>query len=117
MQVELRDDVVLLNISGWTSLFTFRKTLTIPYESIVDVAKTDYRLPLTAIRRTGIRMPHYKGGHFNTSGEKHFVSFHDENRVVVLHLQSHEFDKVVVESKNPDQLIKHLIEQTPQLNN
>lgn len=109
VQVVLGDRGVEVNISGWTAVTNLRKTIQIPYASIEEVQSGNFRFPWTAVKRTGIAAPGYKAGIFIIDGKKYFLSYHDPYKVVILDLKGFEFDKIVVESDNPEQLVNHIL--------
>ncbi|MGG4094704.1 PH domain-containing protein [Paenibacillus lautus] len=109
VQVVLGDRGVEVNISGWTAVTNLRRTIQIPYASIEEVQSGNFKFPWTAVKRTGIATPRYKAGVFIIDKKKHFLSYHDASKVVILDLKGFEFDKIVIESDNPEQLTNHIL--------
>jgi hypothetical protein len=104
VQVVSGDSEFVLDISGWTAAATLRRKIIVPYTSIENVQAGNFKFPWTAVRRTGIAALGYKAGHFVMDGEQYFLSYHDADKVVILDLKGHEFDKMVLESADPEQL-------------
>ena len=120
VQIEFGDTSLILNISGKTMVTTLRKKIEIPYNSVEEVQISNFKFPLTAVKRTGITTIGYKAGIFIIDKKKYFLSYHDANKVAILGLKGFEFDKIVVESEEPEQLEKsilmrcsHINDQTP----
>jgi len=109
VQVVLGDLGVEVNISGWTAVTTLRKTIQIPYASIEKVQSGNFKFPWTAVKRTGIAAPRYKAGIFIIDEKKYFLAYHDADKVVILDLKGFEFDQIVIESDNPEQLANHIL--------
>ena len=109
VQVVLDDSAFILNISGWMTVATLRKEIKIPYTMIEGVQAGGFKFPWTAIKRTGITTAGYKAGHFVIDGKKYFLSYHDANKVVILDLKGYEFDKIVIESEDPEQLANDIL--------
>lgn len=108
-QVILGDRGIEVNISGWTAVTTLRKTIQIPYASIEEVQPGNFKFPWTAVKRTGIASPRYKAGIFIIDEKKYFLAYHDACKVVILDLKRFEFDKIVIESDDPEQLANHIL--------
>lgn len=116
-QVVAGDRVLLLNISGWTAALTLRKEIKIPYTSIEEIRVGKFHFPLTAaIKRTGITTFDYKAGIFIIEGEKYFLVYRSTNEVVMLRLKGCEFDQVVFERGDQEQLVNDILRRCPSLN-
>lgn len=113
VQVVAGDSEFVLDISGWTAVATLRRKIIVPYTSVENVRTGNFKLPWTAVRRTGIAATGYKAGHFVLDGEQYFLSFHDTGKVVILDLIGHEFDKMVLEIADPEQLINTISKCSP----
>ncbi|MDH4617698.1 hypothetical protein [Brevibacillus sp. AY1] len=100
VQVVQGDQDLFLHISGWTAVATLRRKIAIPYSTVEEVQVGNFQFPWTAIKRTGITSLGYKAGHFLIDEKKYFLSFHDDNRAVILSLKDNEFDHIVMESEN-----------------
>ncbi|QED48488.1 PH domain-containing protein [Cytobacillus dafuensis] len=109
VQVVLEDTELILDISGWTSITTLKRKIKIPYNSVVEVQTGSFKFPLTSIKRTGITTLDYKAGIFLIDGKKHFLTYHEDNKVIILSLKENEFDKVVIESEDPEQLANNIL--------
>jgi hypothetical protein len=109
IQVVLEDSEFILDISGWTAVTNLRRKIKIPYNSVVEVQTGSFKFPLTAIKRTGITTLDYKAGIFLIDGKKYFLSYHSDNKVIILSLKENEFDKVVIESEDPEQLANNIL--------
>ncbi|MEK3723007.1 hypothetical protein [Paenibacillus sp. FSL H8-0034] len=106
VQVILENHEVVLKITGWTALASLRKEIKIPYASIQNVQIGNFDFPWGAVKRAGISVPYgYKAGNFLHEGHKYFLSFHDSTQVVMLDLKESEFDKVVIQSQAPEELV------------
>jgi hypothetical protein len=106
VQVILENHEVVLKITGWTAVASLRKEIKIPYASIKNVQTGNFDFPWGAVKRAGISVPYgYKAGNFLHKGHKYFLSFHDSTQVVMLDLKDSEFDKVVIQSQAPEELV------------
>lgn len=108
VEINLHESYLTVKFSGWTELVTFRKQVEIPYTSIVRARADYFKLPLTAKRRTGIATSRYKVGHFRVDKEKYFVTYRDRYKAVMLELNGHEFDKVIIQNSHPQQLAEEI---------
>ena len=93
VQIEFGDTALILNISGKTMVTTLRKKIEIPYNSVEEVRISNFKFPLTAVKRTGITTIGYKAGIFIIDKKKYFLSYHDANKVAILGLKGFEFEK------------------------
>jgi len=109
VQIVLDDSDLILNISGSTAITTMRRKIKIPYTSVEEVQVGNFKFPWTAIKRTGITTFSYKAGIFVIDGKKYFLCYHDTNKVVILDLKGYEFDKIVIESEEPEQLANNIL--------
>ena len=109
VQVVLGDQDFSLHISGWTAVATLRRKITIPYSAVEEVQVGNFQFPWTALKRTGIASLGYKAGHFLIDEKKYFLFFHDENKAVMLRLKGNEFDHIVMENENPEELANHIL--------
>ncbi|QGM32133.1 hypothetical protein GI482_18035 [Bacillus sp. N3536] len=116
VQIEFGDTSLILNISGKTMVTTLRKKIEIPYNSVEEVRISNFKFPLTAVKRTGITTIGYKAGIFIIDKKKYFLSYHDANKVAILGLKGFEFDKIVVESEDPEQLEKNILMRCSHIN-
>ncbi|CAM4009032.1 hypothetical protein [Lederbergia lenta] len=116
-QVVAGDRELLLNISGWTAALTLRREIKIPYTSIEEIRVGKFHFSWTAaIKRTGITTFGYKAGIFMIEDEKYFLAYHNENEVVMLKLKGCEFDHIVFESRNYEQLVHEIMRDCPSIN-
>jgi hypothetical protein len=104
------DSEFVLDISGWTAVASLRKKIVVPYTSVKNVQTGNFKFPWTAVRRAGIAALGRKAGHFIMDGEQYFLSYRDADKVVILDLKGHEFDKMVLESADPGQLANTIVE-------
>lgn len=105
-----------LNISGWTAVLTLKREIKIPYTSIEEIRIGSFNFPwATAIRRSGITTLSYKAGIFNIDDEKYFLAYRKANEVVMLCLKGFEFDRVVFESKDREQLVNDIQRRYPSI--
>lgn len=117
VQIEFGDSALILNISGRTMVTTLRKKIEIPYNLVEEVQVGNFKFPLTAIKRTGITTIGYKAGIFIIDKKKYFLSYRDANKVAILGLKGFEFDKIVIENEDPEQLEKNLLMRCSHINN
>ncbi len=116
-QVVSNDNELLLNIPGWTAALTMRKEIKIPYTLIEEIRVGSYSFPWkTAIKRTGITTSGQKAGIFIIEGKKYFMAYHNANEIIMLRLKEHEFDYVVFESGNKEQLVNDIKKHCPSIN-
>ncbi|GIN97470.1 hypothetical protein J6TS1_33400 [Siminovitchia terrae] len=116
-QVVSNDNELLLKISGWTAALTMRKEIKIPYTMIEEIRVGSYKFPWkTAVKRTGITTSGHKAGIFMIEGKKYFLAYHSANEIVMLRLKEHEFDYVVFESGNNEQLVNDILKRCPSIN-
>ncbi|MFD0714380.1 PH domain-containing protein [Paenibacillus sp. GCM10027626] len=109
IQVILGDRALILNFSSWAAVTNLRSRIEIPYTSIDELQVGAFEFPLTAIRKTGISALNYKAGVFVIDGKKYLLSYRDASKVVILGLKEHEFNKIVIESEAPEQLVNNLL--------
>ncbi|MED3551847.1 PH domain-containing protein [Cytobacillus praedii] len=109
VQIEVGDTALIVNISGGTMFTTLRKRIEIPYNFIEEVQVGNFKFPLTAIKRTGITTMGYKAGIFIIDKKKYFLSYHDANKVAILGLKEFEFDRIVIENEDSEQLVKNIL--------
>ncbi|MDF2661191.1 MAG: hypothetical protein K0Q94_3982 [Paenibacillus sp.] len=112
IQITLGDYALILNFSGWAAITNLRSKIEIPYTSIDKLQVGDFEFPITAVKRTGISALTYKSGVFVINGKKHLLSYRDARKVVILDLQEHEFNKIVIESEAPEQLVNNLLQRS-----
>lgn len=115
VQIEMGETALILNISGGTAVTTFRRKIEIPYNSFEEVQVGNFKFPLSAIKRTGITTLGYKAGIFIIDKKKYFLSYHDANKVAILGLKGFEFDKIVIENEDPEQLAKNILMRCPHI--
>lgn len=85
-EVKLDDNELILKLKGIIVLFAFRKTITIPYKSILNVDVEDFKIPHGMIRTLGTSIPpSLREGNFMYGGELYFLSY--EHNVPLLHLE------------------------------
>lgn len=109
IQAVLGDRALILNFSSWAAVTNLRSRIEIPYDSIDELQAGTFEFPLTAIKRTGIASLNYKAGVFIINEKKYLLSYYDASRVVIIGLKGHEFNKIVIESEAPEELVNNIL--------
>jgi hypothetical protein len=115
-QVVFENEQVVIKFSGLTALAGLKQELKIPYSSIKNVDAGHFKLHWTALRFFGTSIPNgYKAGRFQYKGQKYFLSYNDASQVVILDLEGHDYDKVVIQVGSPKQIKQAILKRCPQL--
>jgi hypothetical protein len=98
--VEFTKDMLILHLTGLTSLGALRRRVEIPYTEIIQASVSDFKLSMFQFR-VGTSIADVREGRFLIDGHWCFISYENHNDVVVLELRDHEFKQVVFQIENP----------------
>lgn len=94
--------VVFTGLTAWAGL---KKEIKIPYKSIKSVETGNFKLNWKALRVGGTSIPgRYKAGRYYYEGEKMFLHYKNPSQVVVIELQDHDYDRIVIEAGTPKEV-------------
>ncbi|MNI20978.1 hypothetical protein D3C73_744770 [compost metagenome] len=107
---------LVVTFTGLTAVAGLKGELKIPYSSITKVSTEHFKLHWSAIRVGGTSVPFgYKAGRFVYKGQKYFLSYKNPSQVIILDLQDHAFDKVVIEVGSPKEIKRGILKRCPAL--
>lgn len=115
-KIELNETEIVIHFTGLTSAAALQRKLIIPYQSITKVTIEDYQ-PSWLAFRIGTAIPGFDiyEGKFYKSGEWHFLSYENRDKVITIDLEGHDYKKVVFEVENPEETQKAIIQKCSQL--
>ncbi|NOU93230.1 hypothetical protein GC093_08350 [Paenibacillus sp. LMG 31456] len=110
--IEFTKNTIILHLSGLTSLAALKRQLEIPYSSIKDVTIEDFKVSLLKFR-VGTSIADIREGRFMLTDKWSFISYNNHKDVVVLRLNNHEFENVVFQINNPEEVKRQIQEHIP----
>ncbi|OLN22566.1 hypothetical protein BTO30_08740 [Domibacillus antri] len=114
--IQFEEKELVIKFSRLTAAAGLKKELRIPYQTIRNVEAGNFKLHWAALRLGGTSIPFgYKAGRFIYKGKKYFLSYSDASHVVVLDLQGHDFDHIVVQAGTPKQMKRAILKRCPHL--
>lgn len=109
--IEFTQDSLVLHLSGLTSLAALKTKVEIPYTTIKEVAIEDFKVSLLQFR-VGTSIADIRAGRFMLTNKWSFISYENHKDVIVLKLMNHEFENVIFQINNPEevknQILKHI---------
>lgn len=110
-RVEFHENQLVLHLTGLTSFAALKRELEIPYSTIKNIQVDTFTIsPFTFRVGTSTIGQGIREGRFLQNGKWIFLSYENNQQVVILDLQGHEYAKVVFEVENPE-LVKKSIEE------
>ncbi len=107
---------VVLTFSGIAAITGFKRNLTIPYIAIMSVQTGPFHESVTALPTGGVSLPFYRTGRFFHNGKRTFMAYSKRHSVVILELDSSSlYQRIIVETKQPEQIKKQLMARCPHL--
>ncbi len=97
-----------VRLTGPTAIAALKRELRIPLSAIRSVSigaprKLGFRVGGTEVPFTGIR-----AGRFRSGGGWSFLSFENRDRAVTLELEGQRYDRVVLGTEDPEELLRRL---------
>ena len=109
--IEIQDDILHLEVEGWSKLWSLRSHMEIPLENIVRV----YTEPDTTLGWWhGIRAPgtHIPGvlvaGTFYKDGKRIFWDVKNAEKTIVIDLKDEHYQQLIVEVAYPKDVVKEI---------
>lgn len=106
-KIELELGQLVIKLSGITSVAALKRHVDVPYSSIKKVTIEEFDIPLLQFR-IGTSVSDIREGMFLLDGKWCFVSYENHNNLLILDLDGHEYDKVIIQVEKPEE-IKHEI--------
>lgn len=101
-------NAVRIEITGWDKIWSFKRALTIPTDSISRAYKHDGKLKPPFWRCPGTALPKVIiAGTYYGRGRKEFWNTHFKS-AIVLDLKNAEYTRIVVDVENPDRVLSEL---------
>jgi hypothetical protein len=107
-RIELREDTLVVHVTGADRLFALKSELAIPLEHVVGAARDEdeARSWCHGVRAPGTNLPGViTAGTFYEHGERVFWDVHHPERAIALSLRDERYAKLVVEVDDPDEAI------------
>ncbi|MBP1156188.1 MULTISPECIES: hypothetical protein [unclassified Paenibacillus] len=108
--IEFTETSLILNLNGLKSLAALRRKVEIPYSAIQKVNTEDFKISLLSFR-VGTSIFDIRQGRFMLTDKWSFISYENHKDVIVLTLNNHEFEKVVFQIHNPEEVKNQIIER------
>lgn len=109
VDIRIEDRQLVVEPRGWHKLWSFNGTIRVPLRKVKEVHR---RYDEVKGLFPGIRMPgtHLPGvitsGTYYKGGSKDFWSVMNLKKAVIIELEGHSFNKLIVEVQDPDAAIK-----------
>ncbi|TVY08445.1 hypothetical protein [Paenibacillus cremeus] len=113
-QIELQDDTLVIRFTGLTGVAALKHQLEIPYSAIQKVSIEDIEMPLFTFR-IGTSGFGIREGRFLVDGRWCFLSYENNEHVIVLELEEHEYWKVIFQADDPESVVQSIKEKSSQL--
>lgn len=107
--VEFTQDALILHLDGLTSLAALKRQVVIPYSTIKSVSIEDFKVSLLQ-SRVGTSIADIREGRFMLTDKWSFISYENHKDVIVLQLINHEFENVVFQINNPEEVKDRILE-------
>lgn len=107
--VEFTQDSLILHLDGLTSVAALKRQVEIPYLAIQSVTIEDFNVSLLQFR-VGTSIADIREGRFLLTDRWSFISYENHKDVVVLKLIHHEFENVVFQIHNPEEVKTRILE-------
>ncbi|MCR8636596.1 hypothetical protein [Paenibacillus radicis (ex Xue et al. 2023)] len=108
--IEFTENTLILHLTGLTSLAALKRQLEIPYSAIKDVAIEDFKVSLLQFR-VGTSIADIREGRFMLTDKWSFISYENHKDVIVLRLIDHEFESVVFQINNLEEVKSRILER------
>jgi hypothetical protein len=108
-QIELKENELSIHLIGWTSIAALKNHVEFPYTSIKKVSVETFTHSPISFRVGTALFDKVCEGIFLIEGKWCFLSYGNNENVIVLELEDQNYWKVVVQVENPEdiaQLIK-----------
>jgi hypothetical protein len=92
--VEFRENDLILHLSGFNSLAALKKEVVIPYQSIQSASIKDFEASLMSFK-IGTSGFGIREGRFLLADKWCFLSYENNDNVIVLELENHDYKQVV----------------------
>lgn len=115
-EIIFNKDELVIKLSGLSMIAALKGELKIPYSTIKSVDTGNFKLHWSALRVGGTSIPYgYKAGRFLYKGQKYFLSYKNPGHVIILDLEGHDYDKVVIEAGSPKEIKNGILKRCPSL--
>jgi hypothetical protein len=108
-KIEFTQDSLILHLSGLISLAALKRNVEIPYSTIRNVTIEDFEFSMLQFR-IGASVADIREGRFLLSDKWSFVSYENHKDVIILELTNHEFEKVIFQINNPEEVKRQILE-------
>ncbi len=112
--VEFSQTSLILHLDGLTSVAALKRQVEIPYSSIKGVSIEDFKVSLLRFR-VGTSIADIREGRFMLTDRWSFISYENHKDVVVLQLNNHEFENVVFQISNPEEIQGKILQHITKL--
>lgn len=106
VEIELSSSTCTVKVQGWHQYWSFRSELTVrrdQLESIGPVPDNRNITSLLSLRFPGVHIPWViKAGSYYKNGEWEFWDVSNIDRSIVLELQNHDYNRLVIEVKDSE---------------
>ncbi|WP_129690758.1 PH domain-containing protein [Gottfriedia acidiceleris] len=100
------EDKLIITLSGFETILGLNHTIEVPYGDIKDVSIEDLHQFLWKIYGTQIGANKY--GYFKKDGVNYFVATSTNKGNLVLTLNNHKYDKIILELDHIDDIFKQI---------
>jgi hypothetical protein len=112
VEIETDPSSCTVRVLGWHRYWCFKGELTVHHDQLSAVGPVPEdrdTASLLSLRIPGVHIPWViKAGSYYWNGEWEFWDVTDVDRSIVLELDNHEYDRLVVEVENPESTIRRL---------
>ena len=100
------EDKLIISLSSFETILGLKHTIEVPYSDISDVSIEDIHEFLWKIYGTHLGASKY--GHFKKDGVNYFVATNTNKGNLVLTLNNHKYDKIILELDQVDDIFKQI---------
>jgi hypothetical protein len=105
--VEFRENDLILHLSGFNSLAALKKEIVIPYQSIQSASIKDFEASLMSFK-IGTSGFGIREGRFLLADKWCFLSYGNNENVIVLELENHDYKQVVFQITDVESVLEQI---------